>query len=107
MATDAVTEYEKLVEDFSSSTLISAGQMFGKVCLKVDGKAFVAQHKDSLVFKLSGETHAQALALKDAQLWDPSGKGRAMKEWIALPAIHHKKFKALANAALDYVQSLN
>ncbi len=69
------------------------------------GKAFIAQHKETIVFKLSGEAHAKAMTLEQAQLWDPSGKGRAMKEWVALQVVHHKKFKLLASAALGYVSS--
>ncbi|MFZ6654968.1 hypothetical protein [Undibacterium sp. TJN19] len=103
---NALAEYEKLVLVFAGKEGISTGQMFGKLCLKVNGKAFIAQHKETVVFKLSAEPHAKAMALADAQLWDPSGKGRPMKEWVALPATHAKKFAVLANAAMDYVLSL-
>lgn len=102
---NALAEYEKLVQTFAANAMVETGQMFGKVCLKVKGKAFVAQHKDTVVFKLPGDTHNSAMALAGAVLWDPSGKGRPMKEWVALTANHGKKFAALANAALDYVQA--
>jgi hypothetical protein len=101
--TNALTEYEKLVTQFSNSDSVTAGQMFGKACLKINGKAFVAQHLEVVVFKLSGTDHARALGISGAALWDPSGKGRAMKEWVALPATASKHFDAFANAALGYV----
>lgn len=100
----AVAEYEKLVNTLTQTAGITAGQMFGKPCLKVAGKAFVAQHKDTLAFKLTGETHRQALAVAGAALWDPSGKGRPMKEWVALPAAAHAQFATYAQAALNYVR---
>ena len=78
--------------------------MFGKQCLKVKGKAFLALHKKSLVFKLSGDAHTKALSQKGAALWDPSGKGRPMKEWVAIPAETIINAKALANHALGYVE---
>src|SRR5438105_1806024 len=82
----ATQEYEKLVLRFADGTNIAVGQMFGKPCIKVNGKAFIAQHKESIVFKLTGQDHAKALARAGAKLWDPSGKERPMKEWVALPA---------------------
>ena len=56
-----------------------------------------------MVFKLNGETHATALALKGAVLFDPSGMGRAMKEWVVVPKAHAKQWPTLAAAALSYV----
>ncbi len=104
---DAVAHYQKLVAHFSNVEGVSAGQLFGKACLKVEGKAFVAQHRETLVFKLTSPQHGEALALPGACLWDPSGKGRPMKEWVAVPAAEYKRFKALAAAAHDYVASVS
>lgn len=101
----AAAEYEKLTAALASNEEVTAGQMFGKACLKVNGKAFTSLHNDKLVFKLAGEHHKKALSLKDAELWDPSGKGRPMKEWVALPALEKKHFKLLAAEALAYVKS--
>ena len=99
----AVEEYVKLVERLGNGSGVSASQMFGKPCLKINGKAFVAQHKDVVVFKLTGSSHQKALATKGAELWDPSGKGRPMKEWVAMAATESKSFQALAAAAQSYV----
>ncbi len=98
-------EYEKLAESLAATDGVSAGQMFGKPCLKVNGKAFVAQHMDFVVFKLTGPEHLKALSLHGSRLWDPSGKGRPMKEWIAVPGEECKVFKALAAAALSHVSA--
>ncbi|MYN16780.1 hypothetical protein GTP81_08445 [Rugamonas sp. FT107W] len=99
----AVSEYAKLVIQFAEMEDTKPGQMFGKSCLKVNGKAFVSQHRDWLVFKLSGEHHSKALRLDGAELWDPSGRGRPMKEWVAVPAMAHKHFSSLAQASYEYV----
>lgn len=101
----APLEYEKLLQAYTDVDGVVAGQMFGKPCLKVLGKAFVAQHKDTVVFKLTGPDHAKAIGQPGAVLWDPSGKGRPMKEWVALPDSAKKHFKALAQGAHDYVSS--
>jgi len=101
----AEAEYEKIADALVDGEEITAGQMFGKKCLKVGGKAFVAQHLETVVFKLGAPEHAKAIALPGAVLWDPSGKGRPMKEWVALPAEASGNFKKFAKAALEYVRS--
>lgn len=80
------------------------GQLFGKPCFKIGGKAFICFFESCMVFKLGGDVHSDAIALKDAVLFDPSKKGRPMKEWVQVPFAHKKHWKRLAVAALQYVQ---
>ena len=63
---DAVSEYEKLVKTLAITQCVTASQMFGKPCLKVNGKAFVAQHKEAVIFKLTTPQHEKALSIKGA-----------------------------------------
>jgi len=99
----AEKHFEQLTKHLTENKDVVASQMFGKQCLKVNGKAFLALHLKSLVFKLSGDIHKKALSQKGAVLWDPSGKGRPMKEWVAIPAENLSNAKALAEHALGYV----
>src|SRR4051812_33798153 len=78
-------------------------QMFGKPCLKVNGKAFASLFDNEMVFKLTGDGHKKALALDGAKLFDPSGKGRAMKEWVQVPYDYKDLWEDLAKAAIKYV----
>lgn len=80
-------------------------QMFGKPCFKINGKAFISFFQNEMVFKLNGDTHQEALSLDGAKLFDPSGKGRAMKEWIQLPYHYKNKWAAYAKEAMKYVLS--
>ncbi len=96
---------EKLYTAIGTSiTGTDMSQMFGKPALKVKGKAFACFFENEMVFKLSGDEHAFALALSGAKLFDPSGKGRAMKQWVQVPYKHNKEWKNLAQAASDYVK---
>lgn len=79
-------------------------QMFGKTCFKINGKAFCCFFQECMVFKLTGEEHTKALSLKGSILFDPSGKGRAMKEWVQVPYIHYKKWDEFAEAAAEYTK---
>lgn len=79
------------------------GQMFGKPCFKINSKAFICLFQNEMVFKLTGTAHKNALALDGAQLFDPSGKKRPMKEWVQVPYGHSDKWTKLAKEAMKYV----
>lgn len=81
-----------------------ASQMFGKPCYKIGGKAFACFFQNEMVFKLGGNAHKEAMSLDGAKLFDPSGKGRPMKEWVQVPVHYQEKWTALAEAALSYVK---
>lgn len=80
-------------------------QMFGKPCYKINGKAFCAFFEDAMVFKLTQPVFLQAIQLEDSKLFDPSGKGRAMKEWVQVTFHHQSKWELFASAAKDYVST--
>ncbi len=82
-------------------------QMFGKPCFKIYKKAFVSFFKECMVFKLTGDAHTEALSLDGSELFDPSGKNRPMKEWVQVPFDYQEKWERFAEAAMDYVVSLN
>ena len=81
-----------------------SGQLFGKPCFKINGKAFMCFFQNEMVFKLNGDVHSQALNLNGSQLFDPSGKKRPMKEWVQVPYTHKIHWKNFAHEALNYVQ---
>ncbi len=78
------------------------GQLFGKPCFKINGKAFICFFNNEMVFKLGGDEHKRAILLANARLFDPSGKNRPMKEWIQLGAQHQSEWKTLASLAKTY-----
>lgn len=79
-------------------------QMFGKPCFKINGKAFASFFDQCMVFKLTGDAHKEALSLDGSELFDPSKKGRAMKEWVQVPYDYQAKWAAFAKAAYSYVK---
>ena len=76
-------------------------QMFGKPCFKVNGKAFMSLFDKCLVFKLTGDAHTEALSLDGSERFDPSKKGRPMKEWVQVPYHYSTRWKKFAKAAFD------
>lgn len=100
-----MSKAENLYEEIGRSVKSAEeSQMFGKPCFKIKTKAFICFFKDCMVFKLNGDVHKEALGLKGSELFDPSGKGRAMKEWVQVPFTHSGTWKKYAEAALDYVK---
>jgi hypothetical protein len=82
---------------------VSVTKMFGMPSLKAAGKLFAGVYGEALTFKLGGKTHAEALALKGAEFFDPSGMGRPMKEWVVVPSAHARRWSGLAEAARTFV----
>lgn len=81
-------------------------QMFGKPCYKIYGKAFCCFFNQDMVFKLEGDMHQEALSYNGTQLFDPSGKGRAMKAWVQVPFHYEHLWEKFALAAADFVGNL-
>ncbi len=99
-----MTEQESLFEEIGHAISgAEKSQMFGKPCFKTNGKAFACFFKDCMVFKLDNPYHQHALSLDGSVLFDPSGKGRPMKEWVQVSYEVNEEWKALAQAAFDYV----
>ncbi|MBL4604494.1 MAG: hypothetical protein JKY02_02175 [Flavobacteriaceae bacterium] len=78
-------------------------QMFGKPCFKINGKAFLSFFQNEMVFKLTGESHSDALSSDGSQLFDPSGKKRPMKEWVQVPFDYSNNWAKYAKSAMEYV----
>ena len=70
-------------------------------CLKINGKAFAGLYGDDMVFKLHGRAHEQAIALSGAHLFDPSGMGRPMKQWVQVAHEHADRWAELGRNALE------
>jgi len=92
-------EFQRVGNDISDAV---QSQLFGKPCFKINGKAFICLFQNEMVFKLSGTAHNDALELSGSVLFDPSGKGRPMKDWVQVPGVHKKKWSTLAQHAAQY-----
>lgn len=82
---------------------VSQGKLFGHRCLKVKGKAFLVDFDGDLVFKLGQEAISTWLAdHQDLHRFDPSGKGRPMKDWLQAPMAHSDQFQIWAEASMVF-----
>jgi hypothetical protein len=102
----ALEAYEAIADELTASSPTQRTKMMGMPSLKANGKMFAGLWGANLVFKLAGPSHAEALALKGAHLFDPSGANRPMKEWVAVPVAEAKRWPDLARSALEYAEAL-
>src|ERR687898_1945853 len=101
---EARERYDELVDDLCArNDDVEPAQMMGMPCVKRGGKmvAGFSKRAEAMVFKLPDPAvHARALALDGAHLFDPGGKGRPFKEWVAVPAAHAAEWESFAQDAL-------
>ena len=96
----ALRHYDEIAALLEARAGVKASSMFGMPTLKLAGKALAGLYGDAMVFKLSGAAHAEALSLRDAYLFDPSGLGRPMKAWVVVPVAHAGEWERLVELAL-------
>ena len=99
---DAKERYEELVDDLCAQhDNVTPSQMMGMPRVKPATIFPFRFTRGSMVFKLPDpDTHARALALEGAHLFDPSGDGRPFKEWVVVPAAHADEWESFAHEAL-------
>jgi hypothetical protein len=99
---DQETRFDEIV-DLLAPRGVLPGALFGARSLTYDGKAFATFRRERLAVRLGAGSpvHAEALSLEGAEPFDPSGKGRPMKDWVAVPAVHADAWPRLAEAGLD------
>lgn len=98
--------YEEIGTLLEKSDNVIMGQMFGKASLKFENKAFAAFHKEAMVFKLGGAQIAEIrTSYPTAENWDPSGKGRPMKDWLLVPHSYVSDWTSLVQQALEQLKA--
>jgi hypothetical protein len=101
---DAQARYDEIVDDLMARNPdVATAKMMGMPCVKSGGKMVAGFSRDerAMVFKLPDtQERERALALAGAHLFDPGGRGRPMKEWVAVPEAHAGEWLPLAERAL-------
>ena len=96
---DARAKFDEIVEDLEPRGVLP-GALFGSHSLTLDGTAFACLKNEQFAVRLGTETYVEALALEGAEPFDPSGKGRPFKDWVALPVVQASEWGRMAEAAL-------
>jgi hypothetical protein len=96
-------EFDAIAGELAAKAPVERVKMMGMPSLKTAGKMFAGLYADAMTFKLGAGQPllAEALKLKGAQLFDPSGMNRPMKDWVQVPVAHAKRWREFAQAAFD------
>lgn len=99
---DARERYDEVAADLTARDPdAQLGQMMGMPVIKHGGKLIAGYRDGAMTFKLPDASERErALALDGAELFDPSGRGRAMRQWVAVPLAHAAKWEELVNTAV-------
>ena len=102
--TEAETQFDAMAQAQEGAEDVTRGKLFGHPSLQVSRKAFALRYHDDLVFKL-GRGRVDGLLEKhsEAVRFDPSGKGRAMKDWLRVPLSLGADWLAWAESAPKFV----
>lgn len=98
-------EYDRIAARLMMEAGAKSGQMMGMPTLFSAGKAFAGLFGDAMVFKLAGHAHGEARGLPGATLFDPSGRGRPMKDWVQVPLTDAAEWPSLATQALGAMRA--
>jgi hypothetical protein len=78
-----------------------ASRVFGMPCVKRSGRVVFGFSRTGMVFKLTDpETHARALAVPGAHLFDPSGRGEVFRQWVVVPPERADEWEPFAAEAV-------
>lgn len=93
--------FDDIVDDLAPRGVLP-GALFGARSLTFDGTAFACLKGGRLAVKFGAGSaaYAEALGLPDGELFDPSGKGRPFKDWVAIAAAQAVQWPHYAEAGL-------
>ena len=79
---EALAAFAALLDELAISSGVQRAAWFGTPAAKVEGKIFLALWHSSLVARIGAEEVDARVLAGDGVRFDPSGKGRAMKDWL-------------------------
>jgi TfoX/Sxy family transcriptional regulator of competence genes len=97
----ADVSYDAVVHELTADPEVVATQMMGMPSLKLGSKLFAGSSEDQLVVKIGRERVDDLVAAGTASRFDPSGRGRPMKDWAVI-APDGGDWLALAEEAKRY-----
>jgi len=93
--------YERLLASRGGAD-VERGKLFGALSFRVHGHSVGCIMRGVVAFKLGAGSPEllDALGVPGAELFDPSGRHRPFKDWVALPLAEEPRFEELLEQAV-------
>jgi hypothetical protein len=106
MTDPAATAWHEIEQSELDSSGVTAGTGFGRSSgLRIWGKIFALQNEAGLVVKLPRNRVEELIESGDGSPWGP-GRGKVMKEWVALSTQAIPRWATLVVEAREFVGCL-
>jgi TfoX/Sxy family transcriptional regulator of competence genes len=105
LAPDVQARFAAIAEGLAGRDGVAIGtgrRGFGSDALTVKGRIFAMLTRGQLIVKLPADRVSALIDAGDGAPFD-AGKGRAMKEWVALTPRSSRRWRALAEEACRFV----
>src|ERR1700712_1571099 len=99
---EILTAFDELCDDLSALPEFKRETWFGTPAARVWGEMCLALWGDALVAKLGAAEVERRSAAGEGERFDPSGRGKSMKDWLESTA-PTAEWSALAEAAVAFV----
>jgi hypothetical protein len=103
---EALAAFAVTLDEVAVAGDVERAVWFGAPAGKVEGKIFVALWRGALVARLGAEEVDHRVLAGDGVRFDPSGKGKAMKDWLETNA-EHAEWPELALCAIAFTAPSN
>jgi uncharacterized protein YndB with AHSA1/START domain len=104
-AVEGDAAYAAIVAELSAEPGVAVGRMFRSQGLNHEGRYFALMTRRELVVKLPEARVTELAAAGTGRRFEPSA-GRAMREWLTVPATHLAGWPGLADEALAFARAL-
>ena len=84
---------------------VAMGKMMSSPAITYKGKVFAFYHKDMMTFKLGEAFEPESLGITEYQHLAPFKKKPPMRAWFSIPYSQHDDWQALAEQALNFIQT--
>jgi hypothetical protein len=98
---EAVAAFAVVLDELAVAGDVEQALWFGAPAVKVGGRIFLALRRGTLIARLGAEEVDARVLAGDGVRFDPSGKGKPMKDWLESNA-EHGEWVELGLAALAF-----
>jgi hypothetical protein len=85
-APETLAAFDAVLDELAVHAGVERALWFGAPAAKVEGKIFLALWRGALVARIGADEVGARVLAGDGVRFDPSGKGRAMKDWLEADA---------------------